>query len=295
MTTPNHAVSARSTMQVRRFLPAPELRSVIDCYWTGRFGGSAATDHHVEQVPFVPGAGGLEIFVHLHGGFAVGGSRSPLAHVSCWRENTVTATFGVDSEFFVTRLRAGAAVRLVAFPIAELADRFTEIGDIWGAAGEQFAAAVRSADCDSERASVADAFFKARVLPQRAAAIAWAIARLEREHVGIQALSSATGLSVRQFETRFLIATGNSPVRFRSLSRLRRSIKMIAAAKATLASLLDEGYFDQAQQIREFRKFTGMTPGEFRRVLQSGNHFYNLPAQARASLLRAAPREVEVA
>jgi transcriptional regulator GlxA family with amidase domain len=100
---------------------------------------------------------------------------------------------------------------------------------------------------------------------------------LEHGTQEISRVARDTGLSVRQLEKRFLAATGVAPARFRRLARLRRSVKrlLLDPSPSTLSSDIDAGYYDQAQQVREFKEFTHLTPGELRQLAAHRLHFYS--------------------
>lgn len=270
-------------MHILRFQPAPSLRSLVDCYWCAALPMPRGDDDHVRLLPFLPSPGGLEIFIQLDARFELDGTQAPLAHVACWRTRTAPVRARAGTRFFAIRVRAGMGPRLATPPIPVLADRFTDLADIWGPLGARFAADVREARDDRERVTIADSFLMGRLRPQRGRAISWAVRQLEQGQAAIESLADASNLGLRQFEARFLAATGNPPARFRRLARLRRNIKALARESGALVDLVDAAYFDQAQQIREFKAFTGLTPGALRAQLRSSCHFYDL--RRRAELL----------
>ena len=80
--------------------------------------------------------------------------------------------------------------------------------------------------------------------------------------VRIKDLSRSLYISQDAFEKRFREAVGATPKQFSSIIRLKHITQ-----KATSSSLLDiaieNGYYDQAHLIKDFKLFTGLTPGEF--------------------------------
>lgn len=274
-------------MRILRFPPAPALRPFIDCYWHASFPTGDGQLDQICLLPFLPGPGGLEIFIQLDAPFELDGEVTPLAHISCWRTRAAPVQVRPGTSFFAVRIRAGMGTGLSLPPIPTLADRFTDVAALWGVPGARFAADICEARDDRERIAIADGFLTARLRPQRGCDISWAVRRLELEQAAIADLAAASGLGLRQFETRFLAATGSSPARFRRLARLRRNIKLLARDDGTLVALLDPAYFDQAQQIREFKAFTGMTPGAMRTQLRTACHFYDLARQAAPAGSRA--------
>jgi AraC-like DNA-binding protein len=71
-------------------------------------------------------------------------------------------------------------------------------------------------------------------------------------------------ISQDAFEKRFRKSTGATPKQFASIVRLRGLISR--ADDTTLTEMAyNAGYFDQAHFIKDFKSFTGKTPGEFYR------------------------------
>ncbi|SFO48558.1 transcriptional regulator, AraC family [Chitinophaga sp. YR627] len=86
-------------------------------------------------------------------------------------------------------------------------------------------------------------------------------------NVRIKALLSHLHISQDAFEKRFRRITGATPKQFAAIVRLRSLIARSNDATLT-ETAYDAGYFDQAHFIKDFKAFTGKTPGEFYR---SGN------------------------
>ena len=86
--------------------------------------------------------------------------------------------------------------------------------------------------------------------------------------VRIAELQVATGYSSRRFTTLFTDAVGLTPKLYSRINRLRSVVERVArggeVAWADLAS--EYGYYDQSHLTRDFREFSGVTPGEYRPV-----------------------------
>jgi AraC-like DNA-binding protein len=90
-------------------------------------------------------------------------------------------------------------------------------------------------------------------------------------HTSLGALSRETGYSERWLQKKYRECFGltfkqlQSNIRFlQALQALKRSVGRPEHRLTELA--LDHGYFDQAHFIKEFRRFTGMTPSKYRNV-----------------------------
>jgi AraC-like DNA-binding protein len=84
----------------------------------------------------------------------------------------------------------------------------------------------------------------------------------------IQRLSANYGLSERYIQKLFENVVGLAPRAFFNTQRFNRSLELIRSSELHLTSIAyDCGYYDQAHFIKEFRKFTGITPSEARPLL----------------------------
>jgi len=85
----------------------------------------------------------------------------------------------------------------------------------------------------------------------------------------IQRLASSYGLSERYIQKLFENVVGIAPRTFFNTQRFNRSLELIRSSDLHLTSIAyDCGYYDQAHFIKEFKKFTGITPSEARPLLQ---------------------------
>lgn len=268
-------------MKVTHRRPAAPLRGVIDRYWSWESGEAP----RLPLLPMMPSPGGMEIFFHFEGGFSrLAGDAAPdplpIAHIACVRSHPVALAQTGRTGFIAARVRAGAITRLTRMPATVLADAFLAAADIWGHEALTLTERLVGASTLDDRAALLDAFFLSQLRnAHRGTAFDDPIAGLLHNPRSIAELARQTGLGTRQLEKRFLAQTGTSPARFRRLARLRRSIRalLLAPSDASLTSLLDPAYFDQPQQIREFREFTGLSPGELREAALHSSHFYNPP------------------
>jgi AraC-like DNA-binding protein len=83
---------------------------------------------------------------------------------------------------------------------------------------------------------------------------------------GVAEVARLLGLSERQLERRFLERVGVTPKRFATLRRFERAIASASTTPSLTAVALDAGYYDQSHFIREFRRFTGVSPGTLLRT-----------------------------
>jgi AraC-like DNA-binding protein len=84
--------------------------------------------------------------------------------------------------------------------------------------------------------------------------------------VTIQQLIKYTGYTERHIERAFNENIGIGPKKFGSIVKLHSFLKLLKnkPAEDNITGIcFDAGYFDQSHLIREFRKYTGITPTKY--------------------------------
>jgi len=82
----------------------------------------------------------------------------------------------------------------------------------------------------------------------------------------VEALLQTLSVNERTLERKFKLHIGITPKRFSDIVRLNSSAKRMQRMKTTrrLTTIAyDSGYFDQAHFIKEFKKYTGITPYQY--------------------------------
>jgi AraC family transcriptional regulator len=105
--------------------------------------------------------------------------------------------------------------------------------------------------------------------PKLRRVIAFIEAHLQ-ENIGLTDLAAAAGLSANHFLRVFKLATGETPYHFLRARRLERARQLLAASAMPLAQLaLECGFANQAHFTAAFSREQGISPGRYRRLMQS--------------------------
>jgi AraC-like DNA-binding protein len=83
--------------------------------------------------------------------------------------------------------------------------------------------------------------------------------------IGITTLAGKMNIHRRNMERKFTSVIGISPKQLAKVARLQATLKMLGQKKFTNLTEIayENGYFDQAHFIKDFKEFTGINPKSF--------------------------------
>jgi AraC-like DNA-binding protein len=231
---------------------APALAGAVECLWTVTTGGP-------EPAWLVLPDGCLDIVYWAEGGLRAVGTMTVAQRASLPGSGAVMGL----------RFRPGHAARALGVAATELTDGWAPLDALWGRRGRALAerlANSRPAECV--------ALLQASLRPAEAPeGVQRAIAALAASGgtADLDTLARHTNLSPRQFRRRVLEETGLSPKRLARVLRFQRAMAAGRGGGSWAEVAAGCGYFDQAHLIRDFREFSGRTPGELLPVSDFSN------------------------
>lgn len=87
----------------------------------------------------------------------------------------------------------------------------------------------------------------------------------------LASLASTVGLSRAAFSARFTQRVGQTPMRYLLELRMRRAMTLLRDERATVASVAARvGYGSEAALSTAFKRYSGLTPGAYRRTATTG-------------------------
>lgn len=258
----------------RNFAPAPKLLPFLRRFYI--FDANLPESFELDDILLADNA---FVRVLLRGNWAYCDADDqwvPLSGALVFGANSRSMKVRVKGPFSVASfaIRPSAWSALFDTPAEDVADRVLPLARVWNATlAEAMEAEVLSADNDDQMvAAMTQAVEQqlARVgLNQIDAAVASfeAIARNDST-IRVEEAAKLLGMSSRQLERRCRAGFGFSPkavlqrCRFLDMASAMRGLS--GADQTELAALR---YFDQSHLNREFRRYTGMTPGTFQRAV----------------------------
>lgn len=105
---------------------------------------------------------------------------------------------------------------------------------------------------------------------------------VSQEETDIDVLAKKMDISTRYLHQCFSDHVGVNPKLFSKLVRFHNSVKLVEQKrKESLTSLAYEcGYFDQSHFIRDFKRFSGITPGKFAQSKYEVAKLFNMPTNS---------------
>lgn len=247
--------------------PGPALRPHVECVWAV-WDEQEVAERRAERI--VPD-GCPELILHLGDAFARrderGGWRTqPRAFLAGTLTRPWNLRPGGRPRTLGVRFRPGAARMVLGVPMDEIADRETNVEDLWGAAGAELLEAADNAPHLEGALRVAESWTERRLShrPARQPEVRPAVDLILacRGRTRIADAARGLGWSRRRLERAFLRDVGVSPKRFARIVRLNAALASLTGGdrESAVDVALDAGYFDQAHLLRDFRALAGATP-----------------------------------
>ena len=254
--------------------PAPPLDAFIETLWTSERAAPAAharewnlpTGRADHVVPLTQGAlhrfaGRDDAAGHRHAGGMLQG-----AHDRPTLRDTSTPLAVVGAHF-----RPGGLGGFVAAPAHGLSGESWPVDSLWPGFAAQLQDRLLAGGRLAPAARRLDALEAALRRLLRPAAtpdpwVGWAVRQLAAAPNRVGEVQRASGCSPARFIERYRAACGLPPKRHAALMRFNTLLLAAGDVPAWAAAASDAGYADQAHMNREFRRFAGLAPGEYRRA-----------------------------
>lgn len=258
--------------------PHPRLAPFLETVWASDASWRVAPAHVERMLP----TGTMHVVVRWGGTPVVlvdderGLSRHVIGHAiaSGARSRAYLKDASAPACAVGAQLRPGAGLALFGVAADELAERHTELGELWAEA-RSLPDRLASAGSLEAALTVFETFVLAHVPRVRAVhpAIAAALARFASDPlVPIRDVVAQSGMSHRAFLTAFSRAVGLGPKVFKRVGRFQRAVRLLGEGGSPADVAVDAGYADQPHLTRELVAIGGVTPSELRRLKVRSNH-----------------------
>lgn len=256
-------------MDYQSYPPDPVIAGLVKCYWS--LEAPAAAMAEIQRI--VPD-GCMEMIFHFGDlyqqilstgqsiiqprAFVFGQITTPLEIMPSGSTGIIAARFHPDGFNPIAGL-----------PITEMENRAVPLTGLFGDEGKELEAAVLAAENIPARIAVIENFlikrFNSAESINRIAKASVEILMQANGQISVDELAGQVQVNRRQLERKFSEAIGMSPKQLSRILRLQATLKMLQKGEFNSLTALayQNGYFDQAHFIRDFREFTGMSPSHF--------------------------------
>ncbi len=257
-------------MKYETYQPHADLDSLVKCYWTLEVPPEAASEKQriipdgcIEMI-FVLGDDirrytGDDTFIIQPRAMILGQISEPFF---------VEPTGAVHS--FAVRFYPYGLFGFLAVPLVGLANRETPINDLFGEhAGTSLAKDIGAAADTKERIDIIEHFLLRRLAEDTVIdeVVRSTIDTLFLTNGSAQIKSILDGgpAQRRQLERKFVNQVGTSPKQLGKVIRMQTALKMLLNQEPTSLTEIayESAYYDQAHFIKDFKEFTGLSPGAF--------------------------------
>ncbi|MFN3006504.1 AraC family transcriptional regulator [Mycolicibacterium wolinskyi] len=252
-------------MRYTRHTPAVALRDSVDHLWCIADGPR----HSAERI--LP-TGTTELVVNLGADtIAVTNNQGCQRFSGTVLAGPYTTPFDIDARMHTAMVgvhfKPGGARTVLGFSPPDLLDSHVDLHALWNGAADTIRAELCEAGSDAERFAILESALLA--LPANRTTltpeVAFTVDALGygTPHPPIAALAREVGFSHRRLVQLFTQQVGVPPKRFARVRRFRHAHHHVMSAQSLPhwpGFALAHGYADQSHMIREFRRFSGLTP-----------------------------------
>lgn len=241
-------------------------------------------DRFVESIWSVRGSSGYRRFTMLpnnaaqlmvnfgapHAVLSVGGRQVGQTHRRAWfaglQDGPLSLESPASSDLVAVRFRPGGAHAFLRVPLEAVTNDVVDAECLFGPAARDLCELLAAADATDRRLAVVERWLLCRLQPREFdfELVQRAVTALTAGGGSVRETSERLGLGHERAIRLFRRIAGLPPKSLAGVHRFRRALGLLAGGGVAHGEIaLQLGYFDQAHFNREFRRFAGVSPGEF--------------------------------
>jgi AraC-like DNA-binding protein len=191
---------------------------------------------------------------------------NPIALIGVQSYRRVQLAMRGHVDEFVILFQPGGLSRLFPLQPEELTNQHFDGRAVLGRSIEELHCRLTEAPSFAERIRVADRYLLGRAPHTAPGGVIAAAGELHRHRgcVRVSRLAEMAGLSLRQFERRFVAEVGMSPKLYARVARFEAALEIKTRAPGVRWTDIahDLGYHDQMHMVRDFRQLSDSTPSD---------------------------------
>lgn len=257
--------------------PDKPLQPWVECYWHVQL----YTGMEGKRETIMPN-GKVEMIFALEGDYRVGNRRTyrmKHAWLSGLQEEPLHIEYSGASNLIGIRFHPSGLFPFLQIPISETANEVEPLEMIWGSFADEIFESLSETGTIEDIFSKLDVFLHRKIIPAKEnqhSVIKKVIDEIcFRQAHSFSLIAEEMGYSERHLNRLFKDMTGISPKLMARIFRFEKASKQLfkGTDSGNAADFLELGYYDQSHFIREFKRFSGMTPGEYKKKAIVSNNF----------------------
>ncbi len=170
--------------------------------------------------------------------------------------------------FMSIRFTAQGAYHFFGIPMKEIANDFVDLNNVWKSFADNLTDQVQLGLNGSQRSNIIQQALSLQLRKngQFDKAVDYSVDQLylSNGQLTIEELADKTGLSARQLVRRFDQKIGMSPKEFATIVRFIHATNLLREGKQSIYDIAYScGYYDHAHFFHDFKRFSGLNPGQF--------------------------------
>ncbi|WPO92455.1 helix-turn-helix domain-containing protein [Chryseobacterium sp. HR92] len=236
-------------------------------------------DNDLRDEVFYP-SGYIDLIINISGGTAattINGKRKDTPDIELLGHLTLPTrlTVAQGTSVLIARIYPYAGTLFFSDPLSEFTNCATDMYDVAKSEIRDLYDCIMQAGGLHAKINVLEAYFlqqlKKNETRLKKAVMVQALSQhffMNHQTLDLHALAQGSGLSERYIQKLYLKNIGISPSAFAAVIRFNKSLPMVLnTSESLIAIAYNCGYYDQAHFIKEFKKFTGITPSASRHSL----------------------------
>lgn len=258
--------------------PDKRLQPWVDCYWHVQL----HTGMEGKRETILPN-GKVEMIFALEGDYRVGNRRTysmKHAWLSGLQKEPLHIEYSGASNLIGIRFHPSGLFPFLQIPISETANEVEPLELIWGSFADEMFETLCETGTIEDIFCKLDFFLFRKITPAKEnqhSVIKKVIDDIcLRQAHSFSLIAEEVGYSERHLNRLFKDMTGISPKLMAQIFRFEKASEQLfkCTDSGNAAVVLEWGYYDQSHFIREFKRFSGMTPGEFKKKAIVSNNFF---------------------
>ncbi|MBN8851290.1 MAG: hypothetical protein BGO55_09685 [Sphingobacteriales bacterium 50-39] len=262
----------------RQYQPGTHLSAFIECYWV-----YYSPVPRFEEEKLIPG-GRVEMIFHfdspVHWLISPGAVRGELlssVHFMGQRDRLFLSRPTGCVHLLGVRFKPGGLTAFTSMPVSSILNRMVTAADILGPSIHEWEDRLYAQNCDMDKVRLLDQLFSGLLRGsfgmQPALGLALSIIRRHPGEASILDICAQTGWYYKKLERAFKASVGYTPRQYCKILRFNQAFRKMNMRLSYTEISHSSGYYDQSHFIKDFYRYAGIAPGDFRLVGESMTEF----------------------